>query len=178
MGTIDRERTQLQLVSYKNFQGILVTTGFVSALGRWKCHKRGAITCQYVRMRHLDSTQRVALATALERARTDRSWTQSDLAKAAGMSLGAISNIETGQTKSIRPQTEANLRRAFGWTPEQFEQAVAGNPTFGLPAGYEQAGHALIAATEIRVGRDLTDDERALLLRAVDAMFEIRQDLS
>jgi transcriptional regulator with XRE-family HTH domain len=55
------------------------------------------------------------LATAIKTAREAAGMTQRDLAEKAGIAVGSVQNLESGQARARMPQSLAKIEKALSW---------------------------------------------------------------
>lgn len=55
-----------------------------------------------------------------------RGWSMADLARASGVSHDAIARWLSGQSRTMRLQTQRSIERAFGYEPGRLSAVIAG----------------------------------------------------
>ena len=87
----------------------------------------------------IDGTRYTGMGSVLRRYREERRLTQRELAAAAGLSLGALRDLEQGRTQSPRWDTAERLATALGLGPGQRAELTraypgsSGRPVPGAP---------------------------------------------
>ena len=69
----------------------------------------------------------MSIAICLKELRSERNWTQGDLARATGFERPYVSRLESGRIRSLSLKNAMKLARAFGLTVEQLWNRCMGD---------------------------------------------------
>jgi DNA-binding XRE family transcriptional regulator len=91
--------------------------------------------------------------------RSELGLTQTDLARAAGVGMRTIQNLEAG--KRLQPIIRTKIERALGWEPGEFRRiAEQDQPVSLTPRSLRR---------EIMKNGDLTSEEKEAVIEAIEA---------
>jgi transcriptional regulator with XRE-family HTH domain len=118
----------------------------------------------------LDQRASRRLATAVERERHQRKWTQADLATSSGLSLTTIQSIEAGRAGRPRKRTARGLEQVFEWATGSVERILEGATT-GVSGKSDEALRWTSLAEFIRVNAE-NDEAAERIAKEVDRYLD------
>ena len=116
----------------------------------------------------------------IRNARTAKDMSQSELAKAAGISLRTIQNYELGARMPKKRETYTNLAQALGISEdvlmdENASFVIRANEQFGTGAA-DQAWNLVSGIAGMFAGGDLAEEDKDTIMQALqDAYWEAKK---